>query len=437
MKAKIALAVFLCLLLVGTVVLAVALANRDSQPAATEQTPPDSQEPDVPEAPTDPQKPQEPDAPQEPAEEPAKTVRFLCAGDIILHESVFLDANRRAGESGARGSLTADSRYDFTSMYKRVAADIAAADLAMVNQETLIAAASTPTGYEVGFNGPAAGGDALVEVGFDIVNIGNNHMLDRGSGGLKKSMAYWATKEVATLGAYPSVEACDNFYITEKNGVKIAVLAYLGNTPGTNGLTADGTLYIPYLNESLVRRQVQAARAAADCLIVSVHWGTEGTFSLNAEQRSYAAMFASLGVDALIGTHPHVIQEMKWLARTGYPGGGEMLLCNSIGDFLSHTQLAAGGNRNANFLGGLLTFDIEKTGEGSAVLKNVLFTPTVSHYDANSPLDTGFLIYKLEDYTDEVFARFGDTKTGIENVAAIREIVKKNIDAQFLPAFLK
>ena len=65
-------------------------------------------------------------------------------------------------------------------------------------------------------------------------------------------------------------------------------------------------------------------------------------------------------------------------------------------------------------------------------LQNVLFTPTVSHYDKNDPLDTGFVIYELKDYTDALFRRFGDTETGIAGVSGIYSIVKRNIPSEFL-----
>lgn len=377
---------------------------------------------------------------QEGETEPAQArVSFLAAGDIVLHESVFLDANLRAGESGVSGSVNENSAYDFLPMFARVSEAISSADISLVNQETLIGAAANgiPTGYEVGFNGPTAAGDALVELGFDVVNIGNNHMLDRQSAGLRRSMEYWRTKpSVTLLGAYDSEADCDNLRILTKNGIRIAFLSYLGNTPGTNGYQADASLYIPYLNEQLVLRQMKAAREQADCVIVTVHWGNEGTFTLNREQTSYGEMFASLGADALIGTHPHVIQPMQWVERSGYAGGGRMLLCNSLGDFLSHTQLAGGKNKNGNLLGGYVTFEIVKT-EAGVVLENTEFVPTVSHYDENSPLDTGFVIYPLVEYTDSLLARFGDPKAGFTSRAQLVSIVTRNIPSEFLAEELR
>ena len=340
-------------------------------------------------------------------------VSFLAAGDIVLHESVFLDANLRAGESGVSGSVNAQSAYDFLPMYKYVADAISLVDVAMVNQETLVAASASgiPQGYP-GFSGPAAAGDVLAEVGFDIVNIGNNHMLDQGSSGLNRSMDYWKSKNnIKMIGAYSSKSQCDDFLVIEKEGIKIAVLPYLGNTPGTNGYTPDSSLYIPYLNENLVREQMTRAREAADCVIVTIHWGTEGTYTPNFEQTSYAEMFAALGADALIGTHPHVLQPIEWVERAGYAKGGKMLVCYSLGDFLSHTQLAGGKNRLGNLLGGYVQFDIVKE-DGSVSLENVVFTPTVSHYDEGPPLDVNFCIYPLEIYTEALLNRFVDPNAG-------------------------
>ena len=360
-------------------------------------------------------------------------VSFLAAGDVVLHESVFLDANRRAGGSGASGSVGKDSVYDFLPMFSEVKNAITSADLSMVNQETLIAAAANgvPQGYP-GFTGPEAAGDVLSAIGFDLVNVGNNHMLDQGSAGLRRSMEYWKGQErIRMIGSYASKAECDDICLFEIKGVKIAVLPYLGQTPATNGNSPDDSLYIPYLNEELVRSQVTRAREEADCVIVTVHWGNEGTYTPNYEQTSYASMFASLGVDALIGTHPHVLQPMQWLERSGYENGGKMLLCYSIGDFLSHTQLAGGKNALGNLLGGYVTFDIVPQ-EAGVVLENVRFVPTVSHYDETQPLDTGFCIYPLEDYTQELLSCFGDPNAGFTQLSQLESIVKQNIPDEFL-----
>ncbi len=360
-------------------------------------------------------------------------VSFLAAGDVVLHESVFLDASLNAGGTGASGSVTAASEFDFEPMYQYVKTAISAADLSMVNQETLVAASAdgVPQGYPR-FSGPSAAGDILSEVGFDVVNIGNNHMLDVASAGLRRSIEFWRSKtDIRMIGAYLNRAECDNVLLIDKNGVKIAILPYLGQTPGTNGISHDDSLYIPYLNENLVRTQVTAARGVADCVIVTVHWGNEGTYLPNQEQKKYANLFASLGVDAVIGTHPHVLQPMEWIERTEYSAGGKMLLCYSLGDFLSHTQLAGGKNRLGNLLGGYVTFDIVKDENGSH-LENVLFVPTVSHYNETTPLDTGFCIYPLSAYTDALVQNFGDPNAGFRSVNQLHEIVNKNIPEEFL-----
>ncbi len=434
MKQSVWLAIVAMLLLFATILTAVLIAQSDARRAfddlSENSTPPAEDASDA-----DPENDGESNPEQTP-NQPEKTenrVSFLAAGDIVLHESVFLDANLRAGESGASGSVTAASLYDFAPMYRYVKDAISGADLAMVNQETLIAASANgiPQGYP-GFTGPKAAGDVLSQVGFDVVNVGNNHMLDQGSAGLRRSMEYWFTQsEIQMIGAYATKSDCDELTVVEKNGVRIAILPYLGQTPATNGYLPDDQLYIPYLNEELVRTQMAKAREIADCVIVTVHWGTEGTYTPNSEQQNYANMFASLGADALIGTHPHVLQPMQWVERTGYEGGGRMLLCYSLGDFLSHTQLAGGKNRLGNLLGGYVTFDIVKD-EAGVTLESARFVPTVSHYDENTPLDTNFIIYPLSEYSDALLKKFGDPNAGFTSIDQLSDIVKRNIPSEFL-----
>lgn len=96
--------------------------------------------------------------------------------------------------------------------------------------------------------------------------------------------------------------------------MKIAFLAY---TYSTNGLSlqAGSSTAIPYISESLITKQMALAKEQADLVFVSMHWGDEDRYTVNAQQRSTAQLLADLGADVIIGMHPHVIQEMKWVER--------------------------------------------------------------------------------------------------------------------------
>lgn len=209
----------------------------------------------------------------------------------------------------------------------------------------------TGDGYELSyypmFNSPQDVGYDLQELGFDVVGIANNHMLDKGAKGLEKTIAFWKNMEgVLLIGGYDSREDYDTVRVLEKNGIKIAFLAY---TYGTNGLTkaASSPVVIPYINEDDITRQVAAAKNAADAVIVSVHWGDEGSFKPNDAQKRTAQLFADCGVTAIIGHHPHVIQPVEWI--TG-KNGNKTLCVYSLGNFAGRAGLRLQHGRRHDFV---------------------------------------------------------------------------------------
>ncbi|MGN1346594.1 MAG: CapA family protein, partial [Eubacteriales bacterium] len=172
-----------------------------------------------------------PDAENEPAE-PVELddpyadvdVTFLGVGDLLVHPNIYMDAGFRGYEG---------KTYDFLPMFSDVADFFAEADIAFVNQETVMAGEKYGySGYPC-FNAPQQLGMDLCTLGVDIVNIANNHMLDMGTAGLADTIAFWKTQPTLMVGAYDDEEDAATLRILERDGITIAVLAY---TFGTNGL---------------------------------------------------------------------------------------------------------------------------------------------------------------------------------------------------------
>ena len=156
-----------------------------------------------------------------------KTVRlsFACAGDNIIHESIYTEAAAKASSMASAGGYTGN--YYFDSMYTaNVEALVGTADIAFVNQEAPITGLKA-SGYP-NFNSPPEAGDALVSMGFDIVNIANNHMLDMENltEGYRKTIEYWKTKDVLQIGGYENDADYEKPRFYEKDGVKIAMLSF-------------------------------------------------------------------------------------------------------------------------------------------------------------------------------------------------------------------
>ena len=366
----------------------------------------------------------ETDAPETTAE-PKKqdtVLHFLAAGDNIIHASVYEDAHARSAD--------VEANYNFLPMYEEVAPLIAAADIAYVNQEGPMA--GIEYGYKgyPNFNAPREAGDTLVELGFDVVNIANNHMLDQWESGLLKTIEYWETKDVLLLGAYRDREDYDNIRVlTCKNGLKIAFLSY---TYGTNGMTlTEGSKHvIPLINDSDIVRQIALAREAGDLVFVSMHWGIESSFTVSAEQHRVAKLIADNGADVIIGMHPHVLQPVEWMEGKD---GHRTLVTYSIGNLIS-TMLTA------NYMvGALLTFDIRVSGEtGEITIESPLLIPIMCHYvQYRNGSRGGLQVYLLENYTEELAKAHGAQVNAKFTLSTLYHYVTDNIDRAFLPAFYR
>jgi len=365
------------------------------------------------EDPEDTQDTQQTETAHPPATNAETRISFVAVGDNILHSAVMEDAANHAGDG---------EEYDFTYIYDNVRDVISAADVAFVNQETLLGGKNLGYYGYPNFNGPQEAGDALVDAGFDIVCIATNHMCDMNEAGLLGTIEYWEEQPVTLIGGYRNAADYENIRVHEKDGVKIALLAYTYDPYTTNGmkLPASSELITPIYNEAVIRRQVAAAKEVGDIVIVNMHWGEDSKFTVNAEQKKYAQLLADCGVDVIIGEHPHVLQPMEWIEGSS---GNKTLLTYSIGNFLSTMY-------NDYFMvGGMLSFDIVKDASGTRV-ENPLLVPTMTFYDVNR---ANLSIYFLDDFTADLASAHGTNAHGATSLEQLRGYVKNAIPAEFLP----
>lgn len=375
-------------------------------------------------------------------------VSFLACPDNIIHPSVFYDAiERKAVQNNTKPVFNDlhNADYDFSPIYEYVANDISYADIAYINQETLIGGTSGKIiGYPC-FNSPNAVADTVIDLGFDVVNVAHNHMLDSGNTKyLENCNSVFENEGLEVIGYYPDKESTENITVIESKGIKVAFLAY---TYGTNGirLPSKSEFIIPYLNEELVTKQVKIAKEISDIVIVSCHWGYEDTFNPNSEQKKYAELMTELEVDVVLGMHPHVIQPMEWKTASS---GHKTLVVYSLGNFVS--GMVAG----KNMLAGMLSINIVRDAETAEVyIDTPLFVPIVTHYVKKTRVasnDTGyrdFKIYPLIDYTEELASEHGVRRYesshgttlvgGKFSVESLNTTLKKYIPDEFLPIEFK
>lgn len=339
---------------------------------------------------------------------------FIGCGDNIIY-----------GTKGARQNAVEGGReLNYKPYYEGVTDIIENADISFINQETLMCGEGYALSYYPMFNSPQDVGHDLVELGFDVVNISNNHMLDKSADGLSKTIEFWKNMDVLMIGGYENQEDYDNIRYIEKNGIKIAFLSY---TYATNGLSkpSSSPLVIPYINDEDIIRQTALAKECADMVFVSVHWGVEGSFTPNEEQKRVAQLFSDCGVDAIIGHHPHVIQPVEWLEGKD---GNKTLCVYSLGNFMAQQAY------DYNMIGGIISFDIVHSSEVEPHLEDVIFIPTVFHFGGNF---LGNNVMPFEQYTPELASVHG-VRTYYGHAMSYDTLlgyIKNTVSADFLPEF--
>ena len=241
---------------------------------------------------------------------------FLATGDGLIHSLV------------ANYAKNSDGTYNFKQYLTEVKDIVSSKDISYYNQETVFGGKELGYSYYPSFNTPSEFGDAMIDAGFNTISLATNHSLDKGEQGILNSLKYWKSKDnILYTGMASSKEERDNFAIMEKNNIKYGLLSY---TYGTNGRNVPkGKNYlINIYNDDIAKKDITAIRDKVDVLIVAMHWGKEYAFEPTDLQKKQANYLASLGVDIIIGNHPHCIEPIKWIDNT--------LVIYSLGNFISN-----------------------------------------------------------------------------------------------------
>ena len=299
-------------------------------------------------------------------ESPKKnSVSLVMVGDALIHSSVYDDAYE-------------DGKYNFYKMLSPVKDYISSHDLAFYNQETVLGGTSLGLSSYPSFNSPQEVGDAFIDAGFNLVSLANNHTLDKGSKAVINSNNYWKRqKEVLTSGSYNNETERNQVVIKEVNGIKYALLAY---TTTTNGIKPTANYYVNVYNEDQVKEDIAKVRDKVDLLLVSMHWGEEYNTSIINSQEEIAKYLSSLGVDIIIGTHPHVVEPIEYI--------GDTLVIYSLGNFLSGQE---GLDRQ---VGLMVSVEITKN-DDKIVISDPSAILTYTYYN-NGNTKTNFKVYSFD-----------------------------------------
>ena len=327
---------------------------------------------------------------------------FIAVGDALIHGAVYKDAY-------------SNGVYNFNNMFTEVKPIIEQYDLKYYNQETILGGTSLGLSSYPLFNSPQEVGDAFMNMGFNLVSLATNHSLDYGERGLINSINYWGKQEgVIAAGSYESEESRVTPRIMEKNGITYTLLSYSTLTNGLRIPYGKDYLFDLY-SEEKVKADIERIRDKVDVVMVAMHWGVEYTHTPVQEEKTIAKYLASLGVDIVIGTHPHVIQPIDFIDNT--------MVIYSLGNFIS-SQIGI-----ERLVGLMASVTIKKTvTDGNVTI--TLEEPAaqlVYTRKAGITYGAGFKLYpfsKLDDTILPGYQRYYDQFMNIATKGS-REIIRK------------
>lgn len=324
-------------------------------------------------------------------------ISMVMVGDCLIHRMVYTDAK------------TDDNAYSFSKMFKQVKPLIGGHDLAYYNQESIIGGKRLGLSAYPRFNSPEEIGDDMLDLGFNLVSLVNNHTMDKGEKGVINSVNYWKTKPGVyyTGQALSEEERNDNIKVKELNGIKYAFLAY---TTQTNGLLPPaGKEYLTNIySEQQVKNDVDIIKDKVDLIIVAMHWGEEYQTSENANQRKIAKYLSSLGVNLIIGAHPHVLQPVERIDDT--------LVFYSLGNFISAQDT------DDKLTGAIASVNIKKD-DNKIIISDAKIDLIYTSYKYSLPYN--FVIYPYHNINSQVLPNY---KTYYEKYKNILTKYDKSIE---------
>ena len=303
-------------------------------------------------------------------------------GDILMHDPLVSKTNYYSSET---------KKYEYDSVFTYIKPYYEQMDWMVANFEgTLAGTAYSYRGYP-SFNAPDDIIDAMVNNGVDMMLTANNHSFDTRSVGFNRTRQVLKDKQIPFIGTRD--EEDKPYYVADVNGIKIGMINYTYETARSGGIktlngikmTADTQNLINsfnYNNLNAFYRELEQNLAAmkadgAEATMVYIHWGNEYQVKQNATQKKIAQKLCDLGVDVIVGGHPHVIQPIEILTSST---GKKTVCAYSLGNQLSNQRIVHMGLKTGHTEDGMIlqtTFTKAPDGTVSVTGLNVL--PTWVH----------------------------------------------------------
>ncbi len=308
------------------------------------------------------------------------TASIGVTGDVLMHSPVMNAAKK------------ADGTYDFSDNYVFVRDYFNSFDFMIANLEVTLGGkeAGEYKGYPT-FNCPDDVVDGLLVSGVDMLLTANNHTYDTGHNGFMRTQQVLEEKGMLHLGTRQSEEE-KNYMVQDINGIKVGMICYTYETGDTsdgrkclNGIpvSKDDTNLVnsfSYGDLDGFYQEVTTAldnmdQEGADASIIFIHWGEEYQLSPNSHQTTIAQGLCDLGVDVIVGGHPHVIQPFETLTSEN---GHNTYCIYSVGNAMSNQRRDTLSTGNARYTEDGMIFGIafEKWNDGSVNISEISILPT-------------------------------------------------------------
>lgn len=286
------------------------------------------------------------------------TITISLVGDLMCHSTQFNYAK-----------VDKDS-FDFKPVFREVRKYFDRSDFVIGNLETVTAGREEVySGYPF-FNTPDDYIAGLKDAGFDLLVTANNHSLDQGEKGIRRTIEQISKNNIKSVGTFTSSEDRDSIRIFNINGIKIAVLSY---TYSTNGIPKPkGKDYLVNLIDyNLIERDIKLARnSGGEIVLVYYHFGEEYQRLPNDYQKEVVKFTINQGADLIIGSHPHVIQPFDYF-ETYNANLDTGFIVYSLGNFISNQQW------RYSDAGVILNIDLTKNFKNDSIfISDINYIPT-------------------------------------------------------------
>jgi poly-gamma-glutamate synthesis protein (capsule biosynthesis protein) len=331
-----------------------------------------------------------------------------AVGDMLMHMPVVNS-----------GYYANTNSYNLDTIFTYFTDHVQSADFAVGNLETTLA--GTDNGYNYSgypqFNCPDAIIDSMKTAGFDLVLTANNHSYDTRGVGLKRTLEVIRDRELGYLGT--KVEADDpNFLVVERNGIKLGLACYTYEDNSDPAIKAPNYItmsaeHAPLINtfdytnlnlfyDELSDSMAQADQQGADAFVLFIHWGYEYQTTQHSIQSQIAQSLCDIGVDVIVGGHPHVVQPVELLTSTTDETQKTVCLY-SMGNAVSN-QRRQNMNLNTGHTedGVMFSVTFSRYSDGTVILESAECLPTWVnlHYNTETAHNEYNILPLDKDITD-------------------------------------